>query len=481
MAITPTLAQTIKSFIKYELDDLNVALPARVLEYNNEFQKATVQPVIKERYRDDKTTESDKDQFGTVQADMPVIIGVPVIYPSFNNGIVSAPLRKGDLVQLQFSQRSLDLWLHSEDEKFDPKTINPEDNRTHDFSDAVAIPGIYPFKRALGTHPEYFQIRYNVETDQECSLSFTQQGDLIIDVPGKIKYNCNGIEMYNLGGILEQHAGGIVSRVDGDVRHDWGGKYELYLDGTTVERRAGSVVHDYLDTYSVASELDMVRQSRTGKIHDNSADDMIRTSAGKITDNATGDVLRIGANIDDSSSGNVIVNAGGTADIKSGSTMTFEHAGVLDLDGSGVAAAPAADAALTVPEEAPTDGLSFSPAVLRFVVTHNSSFQYESKFFLIDNPTGGAETYRFRNFAKPNWITLSRPISTLENEDWSGDFGINGFGQDIIVVDLNEKTKDLPIGIYEEEFVVEAIVPVPVFKIPGTELFKFKVILEVKA
>lgn len=477
MAINPTLAKLIKSFIKYELDDVNVAIPGRVLEYNNEFQKATVQPIVKERYRDDQTAEEDKDEFGIVQADMPVMIGVPVIFPSFNNGIVSAPLRKGDLVQLLFNHRSLDLWLHSEDEKFNPKTINPEDNRMHDYSDAVAIPGIYPFKRALGSHPEYFQIRYNVETGAEISMSFTQQGDLIFDVPGKVKWNCNNWEMFNLGGIREQHAGGIVSRVDGDIREDWNGKYERHHAGTTVDRRTGAITFDYLDSLSIAAETDIIVQSRDGNLNTNVSKDILLESD-NINLSATTDILvQAGGNINDDAGGDHITNGGGKVDMKSGSTMTFEHGGNLELDGSGVGSAPTAPTSPSIPSEGAGTDLVFAPTTLNFVETHNSSFQYESKFFIVDNPTEGAQGWQFRIFGIPDWITLSRPLR--EGRDSTAPLGVNGFGQDIIVVDLNQNTKNLAVGTYQELIIIEEVEELP-NNFKGTEIGRITVNLEIR-
>lgn len=422
MARKPTLSQTISAFLRYEIEDINIALPARVLEYSNEFQKVTVQPLLKERYRDDSSTATDKDQFGEVSADMPPIVGVPVIFPSANNGCINWPIRKGDIVQLLFNQRSLDLWLHTDDAKFNPQTLNTEDNRTHDYSDAVAIPGLYPFKRALGSHPEYFQIRYNVETAQEVSMSMTLEGDLIFDVPGKVKWNCNNWEMYNLGNVKEQISGSVTSRVDGDVREDWNGKYELHHSGTTVERRTGAVTHDYLSTYGMAAAGDIIRQSRGGAINDN----------------ASGD-------------------------------MNLQHGGTLDLEGSGVADVP--------PEEDVDEDLVVSPLLLRFKETHNSSFQYESKFFIVDRPVEGEKEYQFRILSRPNWITLSRPLRP--ERDSSEQLTLNGFGQDIIVVDLNENAKNLPIGIYTAIIVVEEAEELP-NGLLGALINSVTIILEVK-
>lgn len=419
MALTPSLAQTIQSFIDYNLEDLNTNIPARVLSYSNEFQKATVQPIITERYRDDKSIQSNKDEFGKIETDMPVITGVPVVFQSANNGCVNWPVRAGDIVLLLFSQRSLDSWLHTEDSKFNPKTINPEDNRKHDYSDAIAIPGIYPFKKALGSHPENFQIRYNVETDQECSLSFTPDGDMLIDVPGKIKINCNGWESFNKGAQKEQIQGDVTIKVEGDYRKEIDGNYNTHVEQTRTDRVVGNVLQDYQSLLSTGVEGNIIRQSRNGKIDDNAASDILRNSGGDINDN---------------SSGSLTVNTGGTVGIKSGSTMILQHSGV-DLDGSGVPSAPSTS---SVPTEG-SGALIISPAGLKFVETHNSSFQYSSKFIVIDNPTEGTETITVSIVKGSTWITLSKTSAI-----------INGFGQELLVVSLNKSVKDLAIGEYND-------------------------------
>lgn len=100
-----------------------VAMPARVESYDYRTQKASVTPLLRR-------------QDGEAR---PVITGVPVVFPRSADASLTFPIRSGDGVLLVFTDRSLDLWLGRGGE------VTPDDPRAHSYSDAVAIPGLYPF------------------------------------------------------------------------------------------------------------------------------------------------------------------------------------------------------------------------------------------------------------------------------------------------------------------------------------------------
>jgi hypothetical protein len=109
------------------LRQTNTALPGRVEKYDEALKKADVLPVIDETFAD-----------GTVLT-LPVLTSVPVIMPATAAARITLPIVPGDFVLLVFAQRSLDLWL-SEGGK-----TKAGDTRMHAMSDAMAIPGIFPF------------------------------------------------------------------------------------------------------------------------------------------------------------------------------------------------------------------------------------------------------------------------------------------------------------------------------------------------
>jgi len=112
--------------------EMRVSLPARVEQYDETKQRADVKPLLNRRYADGE------------EAELPVIAGVPVVWPRSGGAALTMPVAKGDGVLLVFADRSIDRWLS------DGGQVTPDDPRTHDLSDAVAIPGLVPFAD-LGT------------------------------------------------------------------------------------------------------------------------------------------------------------------------------------------------------------------------------------------------------------------------------------------------------------------------------------------
>ena len=177
----------IQAIVDHNLWDLHTAIPAKIIEINYESQKASVQPLIKERYRD----ADDNPSKGL--ADMPVILGVPVIFPSAGTGILSFPVKKGDKVLLVFSERSTDNFVIGDGET----PVDPKDYRKHHYTDAFCIAGLYPFKKALGIHPDNAVFRMNVGTGQECKIELTPAGDIIATTPTKLTLNATNEVVVN--------------------------------------------------------------------------------------------------------------------------------------------------------------------------------------------------------------------------------------------------------------------------------------------
>lgn len=128
---TPTLSEVLDRAIRTRLAGLRVGLPARVESYDAAKHKASVQPLILEGYE-------GEDGERAVER-LPVINDVPVIFPGSGGTRVKFPIAKGDTVFLTFASSSLDRWLVTGGE------VDPADERRHDLSDAVAIPGLMDF------------------------------------------------------------------------------------------------------------------------------------------------------------------------------------------------------------------------------------------------------------------------------------------------------------------------------------------------
>lgn len=119
-------AQVLIDMTKKEIANIHTAAPGTILSYDSGSGLARVQSSLKFKVPDGRTL------------DMPVIVGVPVIFPSGygGNASVSFPVKAGDGCLLIFAERSIDEWL---------KGGESGDLRKYDLTDAIAIPGLFNF------------------------------------------------------------------------------------------------------------------------------------------------------------------------------------------------------------------------------------------------------------------------------------------------------------------------------------------------
>jgi hypothetical protein len=187
--MTATFTEAVDSHINSALSLLSTAIPAKILEYNPSTQKAVVQPLVEVLLKDNR------------QIPYPELEDVPVVFPSTSNSMLSFPININDTVLLIFSQRSIDTWLVSNS----TETVNPQDFRKHDYSDAIAIPGLFSFPRAIN-EPKKHTLTHNT-------------GDLVV--------------AHNIGGSTENE---IRLKADGSIRMSAGAntKLTLNLDGSVV-------------------------------------------------------------------------------------------------------------------------------------------------------------------------------------------------------------------------------------------------------
>lgn len=166
------LSSVLKQAILSQLLDLHVALPAVIETYNPAQQKADVKPLLKKRYKS-----------ASQATDLPIIPSVPVQWPSGSAGkaFLHLPLAKGDLGIVVFCDRSLDAWLAG-----DGKSVDVRDPRHHHLSDAVFIPGVRPFARAMANIPENNAVLQNdlmrIEMFPDGKISITGAGSELLTV-----------------------------------------------------------------------------------------------------------------------------------------------------------------------------------------------------------------------------------------------------------------------------------------------------------
>lgn len=123
-----SLAQTFATLQTQLRRSLWTALPGRVQSFDPSKQSADIEPMIHDTWEG----EDGANQTGP----LPVIPSVPVCFPGSGGWRVTFPVSKGDTGLLIFCSRSIDRWLS------EGGSVDPQDDRTHDLSDAVFIPGL---------------------------------------------------------------------------------------------------------------------------------------------------------------------------------------------------------------------------------------------------------------------------------------------------------------------------------------------------
>ncbi len=173
---TLTLAELIRRNMVEALEGVRVSVPGSVETYDASTQRADVKPLIQRRFAD-----------GDVQP-VPVVVNVPIVWPRSAGASLTFPLRKGDGVLLLFSDRSMDEWLTIGG---DPE---PADIRSHDLSDAIAIPGLLPFSAEFNPPADADDVVLAFGADQEVRLTAaggvalrTALGEVTIDKAGSIR------------------------------------------------------------------------------------------------------------------------------------------------------------------------------------------------------------------------------------------------------------------------------------------------------
>lgn len=146
----PSVSEVLRLLADVVSTELRVALPGKILTYDDTTHLADVQPLFKSRAIDSETAR-----------DLPVIKRVSVIQARCAAGAVLLPLAKDDPVTLLVSDRALDGWRASTG----ASPIEPPNGRRHDLSDCWAIPGGYPEGVPLAPkYPGALEIQVNSST-----------------------------------------------------------------------------------------------------------------------------------------------------------------------------------------------------------------------------------------------------------------------------------------------------------------------------
>lgn len=105
---------------------LHTCLPGRVVSFDTQTGKAAIQPEVKSKLSGEFVS-------------LPQINNVPIMFFRAGGFRITMPVKQGDKVLILFTERSIDGWLE------DGQNSGPRATHTHNLSDAIAIPGVYPF------------------------------------------------------------------------------------------------------------------------------------------------------------------------------------------------------------------------------------------------------------------------------------------------------------------------------------------------
>lgn len=168
-----SLESILKSFISFNINQINTCMVGEVVNTDNLSNGfVDVQPLVNKRGGNYDTYE------------YPVISYVPVVMPATTTAGIILPVKRGDTVLLVIGQHCFDQF------KLGVKVPHDTlDLRRFDISDAVAFVGFNTAQDSVwntDNHKKEYsedslRVYNNLGTDQECSMSLTNKGDIDVD------------------------------------------------------------------------------------------------------------------------------------------------------------------------------------------------------------------------------------------------------------------------------------------------------------
>ena len=168
-----SLESILKSFISFNINQINTCMVGEVVNTDNLSNGfVDVQPLVNKRGGNYDTYE------------YPVISYVPAIMPATTTAGIILPVKRGDTVLLVIGQHCFDQF------KLGVKVPHDTlDLRRFDISDAVAFVGFNTTQDSVwntDNHKKEYsedslKVYNNLGTDQECSMSLTNKGDIDVD------------------------------------------------------------------------------------------------------------------------------------------------------------------------------------------------------------------------------------------------------------------------------------------------------------
>lgn len=147
---------------------IRCAIPAIIQSYDSGTNTVEAQPAIRERL----VLEDGSIQY----LNLPLLINVPVAFPSSGSASITFPIGKGDECLIIFSDLAIDnFWTSG-------SVQNPIEVRRHDLSDGIAIPCSLSVTRARGAGNSVKISRGNTTIEVGPTTAKMSSGEKVIEI-----------------------------------------------------------------------------------------------------------------------------------------------------------------------------------------------------------------------------------------------------------------------------------------------------------
>jgi hypothetical protein len=219
----PALQRVIRMAFDCILANVHTCMPGKIESFDKATGLAKVKPLLMRKYVKE-----------TAAKELPVISGVPVLFPRLGTAVLRFPVTAGDYVSLFFAERSLDKWLAK------GGMVDPEDPARFALNDAIAVLGLYPktevltangadtsLELALGT--SWIEIKTSgeilVKNGSNKSVTLKSDGEIDLQADANTK--------------IQVKPGGVI-----DIKNS---SVTIQISGTTATVTAAKVVLDSSD------------------------------------------------------------------------------------------------------------------------------------------------------------------------------------------------------------------------------------------
>ena len=168
--------ECLRRAIENKLDNFRVAMPGKIIDFDEEVQTATIKPLIKEYVR------------GKWES-LPMLPDVPCFFPRAGGYCLTFPVKPGDECLIIFNDMCLDSWWQSGDEQTQLET------RRHDLSDAMCLLGITSVPKAVKDYSTNSVMLRNEDKDSYLEIV---DDDKTVNIVGAEKINVTAVDDINI-------------------------------------------------------------------------------------------------------------------------------------------------------------------------------------------------------------------------------------------------------------------------------------------